>query len=314
MHDPRVGRFFARDPLESKYPWNSPYAFSENRVIDMIELEGLEAANTKDKPQGNTENTTGTMETHYPDNSLTGVSAPATNLDDVVVYQQKSRAQKIGEAIVNAPVNILAEMTGASSINKDPKLPYNPAYYPSTDQTDAALICTLPVLPIVAEAAPIIAGGYEAYCGWYAGTATSNYFAGASLSSVATDLFTVNSFKQATLGFISTSGGQYIASGFNFNSITLKKNLITSSLGGASGLLFKSSFQEKNGRFKFSNFNEFALDFTFGKINDGFGSKIKLLNFPKFSSGVGTYMENVLIMGTKGTSGIIKNQIKNDIK
>ena len=42
MHDPRVGRFFATDPLEGKYPWNSPYAFSENRVIDKIELEGLE--------------------------------------------------------------------------------------------------------------------------------------------------------------------------------------------------------------------------------------------------------------------------------
>jgi RHS repeat-associated protein len=42
MHDPRIGRFFARDPLSSKYPWNSPYAFSENRVIDAIELEGLE--------------------------------------------------------------------------------------------------------------------------------------------------------------------------------------------------------------------------------------------------------------------------------
>jgi RHS repeat-associated protein len=42
MHDPRIGRFFARDPLENKYPWNSPYSFSENRVIDMIELEGGE--------------------------------------------------------------------------------------------------------------------------------------------------------------------------------------------------------------------------------------------------------------------------------
>ncbi|WP_235604516.1 RHS repeat-associated core domain-containing protein [Flavobacterium covae] len=49
MHDPRIGRFFAIDPLAFSYPWNSPYAFSENRVIDMIELEGLETANTKDK-------------------------------------------------------------------------------------------------------------------------------------------------------------------------------------------------------------------------------------------------------------------------
>ncbi len=42
MHDPRVGRFFAVDPLSPKYPHNSPYAFSENRVIDGVELEGLE--------------------------------------------------------------------------------------------------------------------------------------------------------------------------------------------------------------------------------------------------------------------------------
>ena len=42
MHDPRVGRFFAVDPLSFNFPWNSPYAFSENRVIDGLELEGLE--------------------------------------------------------------------------------------------------------------------------------------------------------------------------------------------------------------------------------------------------------------------------------
>lgn len=47
MHDPRVGRFFATDPLTMYYPWNSPYAFSENRVIDRIELEGLEATETE---------------------------------------------------------------------------------------------------------------------------------------------------------------------------------------------------------------------------------------------------------------------------
>ena len=42
MHDPRIGRFFAVDPLAKKYPYNSPYAFSENRVLDCTELEGLE--------------------------------------------------------------------------------------------------------------------------------------------------------------------------------------------------------------------------------------------------------------------------------
>jgi RHS repeat-associated protein len=42
MHDPRIGRFFAVDPLSAEYPYNSPYAFSENRVIDGVELEGKE--------------------------------------------------------------------------------------------------------------------------------------------------------------------------------------------------------------------------------------------------------------------------------
>ncbi|WP_430405625.1 RHS repeat-associated core domain-containing protein [Fluviicola sp.] len=42
MHDPRTGRFFAVDPLAPKYPHNSPYAFSENKVVAWVELEGLE--------------------------------------------------------------------------------------------------------------------------------------------------------------------------------------------------------------------------------------------------------------------------------
>jgi RHS repeat-associated protein len=43
VEDPRLGRFFSVDPLAAKYPHNSVYAFSENRVMDAIELEGLEA-------------------------------------------------------------------------------------------------------------------------------------------------------------------------------------------------------------------------------------------------------------------------------
>jgi RHS repeat-associated protein len=43
MHDPRVGRFFAVDLLSKEFPWNSSYVFSENRLLDARELEGLEA-------------------------------------------------------------------------------------------------------------------------------------------------------------------------------------------------------------------------------------------------------------------------------
>ena len=42
-HQPDIGRFFNIDPLSEKYYYNSPYAFSENKVIAHRELEGLES-------------------------------------------------------------------------------------------------------------------------------------------------------------------------------------------------------------------------------------------------------------------------------
>ena len=46
----RVGRFLSLDPLMATYPFNSPYAFSENRVIDAIEVEGLESFEIRNHP------------------------------------------------------------------------------------------------------------------------------------------------------------------------------------------------------------------------------------------------------------------------
>src|SRR5690606_28356290 len=42
-HQPDIGRFFNVDPLAEAYYYNSPYAFSENKVVAHRELEGLEA-------------------------------------------------------------------------------------------------------------------------------------------------------------------------------------------------------------------------------------------------------------------------------
>ncbi len=52
MHDPRIGRFGSLDPLSRKYPFYSPYSFSGNRVIDAIELEGLEQLLVKRNSRG----------------------------------------------------------------------------------------------------------------------------------------------------------------------------------------------------------------------------------------------------------------------
>lgn len=42
MHDPRVGKFFATDPLTHLYPHYTTYSFAGNNVIAYKELEGLE--------------------------------------------------------------------------------------------------------------------------------------------------------------------------------------------------------------------------------------------------------------------------------
>ena len=42
MYDPRIGRFLSIDPMLSEYPWNSTYAFAENKLGLGTELEGKE--------------------------------------------------------------------------------------------------------------------------------------------------------------------------------------------------------------------------------------------------------------------------------
>ncbi|MEQ6168568.1 DUF6443 domain-containing protein, partial [Ekhidna sp. MALMAid0563] len=45
-HQPELGRFFNVDPLSEQFYYNSTYAFSENRVVADVELEGLESAHS----------------------------------------------------------------------------------------------------------------------------------------------------------------------------------------------------------------------------------------------------------------------------
>ena len=43
MHDPRIGRFFAVDPLAKKFPHMTPYQFAGNKPVWSREIEGLES-------------------------------------------------------------------------------------------------------------------------------------------------------------------------------------------------------------------------------------------------------------------------------
>ena len=46
IYNPGIGRFLSVDPLTADYPGWSPYPFAMNRVIDGVDLDGLEYANS----------------------------------------------------------------------------------------------------------------------------------------------------------------------------------------------------------------------------------------------------------------------------
>ncbi|MGV1012917.1 MAG: RHS repeat-associated core domain-containing protein, partial [Flavobacterium sp.] len=71
-YDYAIGRFMSIDPLAEKYSYQSPYNFSENRVVDSRELEGLEAVKSID---GNVVNVTVRVR---PEN-CSSPQAPITN-------------------------------------------------------------------------------------------------------------------------------------------------------------------------------------------------------------------------------------------
>ena len=81
MHDPRTGRFWSIDPLTKKYPWNSPFAFSENRVIDGVELEGLEFLDADDPNISEANVTPNSYVETNPSYSLTMIDG--STLDDI---------------------------------------------------------------------------------------------------------------------------------------------------------------------------------------------------------------------------------------
>jgi len=104
MHDPRVGRFFAVDPLAPKYPYYSPYQFSGNKVIQFIELEGLEESGSGSN-SGNTaikNSTTGLMSASLVGEISTTARIGATILESFEAIATGVEVVATGVATVEA--------------------------------------------------------------------------------------------------------------------------------------------------------------------------------------------------------------------
>ena len=98
-YDPAIARFFNVDPLAEDYVYNGVYNFAENRVIDGIELEGLEWKSIKDEDNGNTKLQL-TVQL-YNDAGLT---------DKQLTKLKTSITEQFTESYSNSDANISAEL------------------------------------------------------------------------------------------------------------------------------------------------------------------------------------------------------------
>jgi len=88
FYDPAIGRFASTDPLAESFYHNGTYNFSENRVIDGIELEGLEYVSRRHVIDGNGDWTT--TDTNYYQMSEDEINAAGGT------YQSSSNAASYG--------------------------------------------------------------------------------------------------------------------------------------------------------------------------------------------------------------------------
>ena len=114
MHDARLGRFFAVDPLTSKYPHYTPYSFSGNKVIHAVELEGLEESKF--------------MLKEIFKHTTTELSIP---FNFAIVYDHNEEVLKMifttGDASTG-PISIVYEYDYKTNTTSTGVLPTNPGY------------------------------------------------------------------------------------------------------------------------------------------------------------------------------------------
>jgi len=102
--DTRLGRFLSIDPLSRRFPYNSPYAFAENRTIEGKELEGLETVDTKQI---------------YVAGVKTGYQT-TTTIDPAANPVPKSTTQLVNYTTVDAAGKVTGQPTKSAEINGTP--------------------------------------------------------------------------------------------------------------------------------------------------------------------------------------------------
>ncbi|XLS30011.1 RHS repeat-associated core domain-containing protein [Flavobacteriaceae bacterium M23B6Z8] len=100
IYDPEIGRFIQIDPLSEDYPYNGSFNFAENRVIEAIELEGLEAYfihGTWGNPTDMSSSQLNSIKNIYGNKSSERLKWTGDNSDKARLAAAESIARKIAE-------------------------------------------------------------------------------------------------------------------------------------------------------------------------------------------------------------------------
>lgn len=288
LHDPRVGMFFATDPLFTKYPWYSPYQFSGNRLIDMEELEGLEPA-----PSEARENPPTGMATDYNSGVITEVSP----LDEVLVTNRigakiMSAVQDIAVSTLRPVAEIsnklLGDLSGASSISKELNACYDARYAPSTSSTPAFVVIG------------VLSGGlaYEAGALYELGVFSMN-----------------NGFRAKVLGGFGNFFSQYASNKFDVNKVDYFDVGMSTFFGGGGSTLTKAFVDIKpETGFQFNSLTDTFLNYQSSRYASKL-SKFTLTPIKPFleKSTMGSVIQTNVDIYFKIITTVVKNEIKEDI-
>ncbi|MCZ8285181.1 MAG: RHS repeat-associated core domain-containing protein [Bacteroidia bacterium] len=129
IYNPNLGRFLSVDPLTDSYPWYTPYQFAGNKVIEAIDLDGLEEFKVREKKSGNKwiltidhtniEGEKNTFQEIDDNNKPVGVVKPITK--EMEWYVDRARSYKTTENKNGAVFSIdqpLITKTNAEEIDK----------------------------------------------------------------------------------------------------------------------------------------------------------------------------------------------------
>ena len=142
-HDPQIGRFIEIDPLSEKYEYNSAYAFSENKVIAHVELEGLEAVLIINNPQV-LQNVTQAFKNNNEDEAIRLVWV-AVSKKEATFTPDQNKVQGGGYNIFDEAGNGLYGTDNRQRVMNSPKEPWAKIQKPSP----RALLLLLFLLPFI---------------------------------------------------------------------------------------------------------------------------------------------------------------------